>query len=113
MLHDYEGWMEIPFRAAMPSGDTYAEFEILAEYEYTAPFRGSWDEPPHGGEVEIVSVKFRRTNGTKWRTLPKRAFDYVALADQIYDAHEDDDGGWADYRYEQMREERDMRRAAQ
>jgi hypothetical protein len=106
MIHDYEGWLEIPFRTALPHGDTYTEVEILAEYDYTAPFRGSWDEPPHGGEVEIVSVKFRRPNSTRWRTLPKRAFDYVALADQIYDAHEDGDGGYADYRYEQMREER-------
>jgi|688.fasta_scaffold207672_2 hypothetical protein len=105
MLHDYEGFLEIPFRTALPHGDTYTEVEILAEYEYTAPFRGSRDEPPHGGEVEIVSVKFRRMNGTKWRNLPKRAFSYVALADQIFDEHESCDDGWADYRYEQMREE--------
>jgi len=113
MLHDYEGFLEVPFRSALPDGDTYAEFEICAQYGYTAPFRGSRNEPPHGGEVEIVSVKFRRANGTAWRHLPTRAFDYVALADRIYDEHESCDGGWADYRYEQMREERDMRRAAQ
>jgi hypothetical protein len=106
MIHDYEGFLEIPFRTALPHGDTYTEVEILAEYEYTAPFKGNRDEPGYGGEVEIISVKFRRANGTVWRTLPKRAFDYVALADRIYDDHEADDGGWADYRYEQMREER-------
>lgn len=105
MLHDYESSIEIPFRAEMPKGDTYAEFDIEVEYDYTAPFKGNWDEPGYGGEVEIISVKFKRPNGTVWRNLPKRAFDYVALADRIYDDH-DMDGGWADYRYEQMREER-------
>lgn len=105
-IHTYEGSLEIPFRTALPHGDAYTEVEIEATYHYTKPFRGSRDEPPHGGEVEIIAVKFRRTTGTTWRTLPDRAFDYVALADRIYDEHENDDGGWADYRYEQMRDER-------
>lgn len=113
MTHEYTGYLQIPFRAELPHGDTYTEVEIRVEYEYTAPFRGSWDEPPHGGEVEIISVEFRRSRDCRWRTLPKRAFDYVRLADRIYDEHDAEDGALADYQYEQWREERDMRRAAE
>lgn len=105
-IHTYEGYLEVPFRTALPEGDTYGEFQLEATYTYTPPFRGSRDEPPNGGEVHVISVKFRRTSGTLWRNLPRRAFDYVALADRIYDEHDSMDSGWADYRYEQMRDER-------
>ncbi len=106
MLHTYEGHLEIPFRTALPHGDTYAEFEIEVEYDYTKPFKGNRDEPGYGGEVEIIAVRFRRTTGTRWRTLPARAFDYVALADTIYDEHDSMDDGYADYLYETRRDER-------
>lgn len=113
MSDTFTGDLEIPFRAALPKGDAYYEFNISVEYEFTPAFRGSHDEPPHGGEVEIISVRFKRYDRQRWRTLPARAFDAVALADRIYDDHEDDHGAYLDYRYEQWREERDERRAAE
>lgn len=115
MLHEYETTLEVPFRAELPRGDAYATFEVSAAYEYERPLRARWGEPSEGGYVDIVSVMFRRDGSNVWRNLPRRAFDYVRLCDAIYDAHEaeSDDLEYADYKYDQMREERDMRRAAE
>lgn len=114
MLHEYETTLEVPFRHELPGGDAYADFEVVVTYAYERPIRARWNEPSEGGTVDIVSVQFRRDGSNVWRNLPRRAFDYVRLCDRIHDAHEDDydAGEYADYRYEQWRDERDMRRAS-
>lgn len=115
MLHEYETTLEVPFRRELPNGDAYADFEIVVTYAYERPIRARWNEPSEGGTVDIVSVQFRRDGSNVWRNLPRRAFDYIRLCDAIHDQHcaDDDVLDYADYKYDQMRDERDMRRAAE
>lgn len=114
-LHEQTFDLNVPFRRPLSDGIAFATFEVVVTYEYERPIRARWGEPSEGGTVDIRSVQFRRDGSNVWRNLPRRAYDERSLCDIVYDRHDDDydAGAYADYRYEQWRDERDMRRAAE